>query len=208
MTFSLLGITVAAETVQTSGEERLKNNDTAARLVKDKRGPAVLNLSAKEFPELFRKTTITSGTVGTATTGVLQIDRIPGIVAEARQQLTIRGLLMRSTTMQVVDFVRVSQPLTVGSPVPEASLKPENQLNFQSLSEKVRLLATWIPATRQILDDLTELWNFLVGSLPYYVNLVEEIQLLSGDGTGENLHGLIPQASAFVPVLRAAGSPA
>ena len=33
--------------------------------------------------------------------------------------------------------------------------------------------------------------------MPYYVNFEEEIQLLSGSGSGEDLHGLITQASAF-----------
>jgi HK97 family phage major capsid protein len=191
-----------------SGEERLKNIEGAQKAIRDKRGPVVFTLTQKDFPDLdlFRKTTITSGTVGTATTGVLQIDRVPGITIEPRQQLTVRDLLVANpTTMQVIDFVRVSQPLTIASPVPEASIKPENQLNFSSVSEKVRLLATWIPATRQILDDMSELWNFIATSLPYYVDLCEELQLLSGDATGENLHGLIPQATAFVPI-GAAGS--
>jgi HK97 family phage major capsid protein len=31
----------------------------------------------------------------------------------------------------------------------------------------------------------------------YYVNLEEELQLLAGDNTGENLHGLLGQASTF-----------
>jgi HK97 family phage major capsid protein len=101
--------------------------------------------------------------------------------------------------MQVVDFVKVSQPLSPGSPVPEASLKPENQLTFTSISEKVRLIATWIPATKQVLDDFVELMGFIKASLPYYINLEEELQLLAGDDTGENLHGLIPQASTYVP---------
>ncbi len=178
--------------------EKLKADDGAQRLLKDRRGSAVIHFDSKEMAALFTKTTITSGTVGTQTTGVLQIDRIPGIVAEARQTLTVRDRLTANpTTMQVIDFVRVSQPLAIGSPVPEASLKPENQLNFVSVSEKVRCLATFLPATRQILDDMAELGNFIATSLPYYVNLGEEIQLLSGDGTGENLHGLIPQAAAF-----------
>jgi HK97 family phage major capsid protein len=180
-------------------EKVMKESDSLARLMKEHRGSAVLQFKGNQMNHfLGRKTTITSGTVGVATTGVLQIDRIPGITAEARQQLKVRDLLSASpTTMQVVDFVKVSQPLTVGSPVPEASTKPENQLNFQSVSEKVRLLATWIPATRQIIDDMTELMGFINSSMPYYVNLGEEIQLLSGDGTGENLHGLIPQATPF-----------
>jgi HK97 family phage major capsid protein len=189
--------------VQDTFLQKLKDDDGVQRLIRDKRGSTVLHFNSKEYSQFFsRKTTITAGTVGTATTGVLQIDRIPGITPEARQQLFVRDLLSASpTTMQVIDFVRVSQPLTIASPVPEASTKPENQLNFNSLSEKVRLLATWIPATRQIIDDMTELMGFLNSSLPYYVNLAEEIQLLSGDGTGENLHGLIPQATPFTPSL-------
>ena len=44
---------------------------------------------------------------------------------------------------------------------------------------------------------MNELYSFLVTSLPYYVDLAEEQQLLSGDGTGENLHGILPQATHF-----------
>jgi HK97 family phage major capsid protein len=93
--------------------------------------------------------------------------------------------------------------------VPEASLKPENQLQFTSISEKVRLIATTIPATKQVLDDFQELLGFIQTSLMYYINLEEEIQLFAGDDTGENLHGLIPQAALYVPtyLLATAGGP-
>lgn len=83
----------------------------------------------------------------------------------------------------------------------EGSVKPENSLNLSSSSERVKTLATWIPASRQVLSDMPELMGFLNSSLGYYVDLAEELQLLSGDGTGENLHGLIPQASAFNTAL-------
>jgi len=61
----------------------------------------------------------------------------------------------------------------------------------------VTTLATWIPASRQILDDFDELLGFLQSSLGYYVNLAEETGLLSGSGVGAELHGLITQASSF-----------
>jgi HK97 family phage major capsid protein len=188
----------------------IQENESIQRILKDRRGTAVLHLKGAEYAQLMDRKSIISATasgssegdalnpVGVATTGVLQIDRIAGITQEARQVLTIRSVLSaRPTTMQVVDFVKVSSPLSIASPVPEASVKPENQLQFTSLSEKVRLIATWIPATKQVLDDMTELMGFIQSSLPYYVNLEEELQLLAGDNTGENLHGLIPQAQAF-----------
>jgi HK97 family phage major capsid protein len=190
--------------------QTVQNNESIHRMIKDKRGTAVLHLKGTEYAELMSRKSIISATssgssegdtlapVGTATTGVLQIDRIPGITPEARQALKVRDVLsQRRTTMQVVDYVKVSSPLSIASPVPEASTKPENALAFTSMSEKVRLLATWIPATKQVLDDFTELMGFIQSSLPYYVNLEEELQLLAGDDTGENLHGLIPQAAAF-----------
>jgi HK97 family phage major capsid protein len=192
----------------------ITENEDVHRLLRDRRGRAVLNLKGREVAELFDRKSIISATtsgsagsdtlnpVGVATTGVLQIDRIPGITPEARQVLKIRDCLTaRPTTMQVVDFVKVTGPLAIASPVPEASVKPENSLTFTSLSEKVRLIATWIPATKQVLDDMTELLGFIQSSLPYYVDKEEELQLLAGDNTGENLHGLLPQAAAFNTAL-------
>ena len=188
-----------------------EENEGVKRILRDKRGSAVLHLKADAMREL--KTVMTetvtgsigsdTGTaVGFATTGVLPIDRIPGITMEARQALTVRDeLSARPTSMGVVDFVKVSTPMSIASPAAEGSVKAENSLNFTSASERVKTIATWIPASRQILDDLTELMGFIRQTMPYYVNLAEELQLLSGDGSGENLHGLIVQAPAFSTAL-------
>ena len=190
--------TVAGED-EDAFETQMKNDAGVQRLLKDKRGNAVVTFTGKTARSLFeRKTTITDAAVGTATSGVLQIGRLPGITMEARQELTIRDLLTATpTTFQVIDFVKVLTPMAAASPVPEASTKPENAVTFTTVSERAKTIATWIPASRQVLDDFDELMTFIRTMMPYYVNLAEEQQLLSGDGTGENLHGLIPQATAF-----------
>jgi HK97 family phage major capsid protein len=195
---------------QPSYAKALEESDEIQRILKNKRGSASIRFSGKYAHEILqRKSVITetvsgsigsdTGTpVGVATTGVLQIQRIPGITMEARQTLKIRDVLYaRPTTFAVVDFVKVSTPMSIASPVAEGSLKPENQMNLSSSSERVKTIATWIPASRQILDDMPELMGFLDSSLGYYVNLEEELQLLSGDNSGEDLHGIIPQAAAF-----------
>jgi HK97 family phage major capsid protein len=188
----------------------LEENEGLRRIVADKRGRASLHLKGSEVADLMSRKTVISNIVsgsngsdtlnpvGASTSGVLQIDRTPGIVPEARQNLRVRDVLFaRPTSMAIVDFVKVTSPLSIASPVAEGSVKPENSLSFATVSEKIRTLATWIPATRQVLDDFTELLSFIQSSLPYYVGLEEELQLLSGDATAENLHGLIPQATAF-----------
>lgn len=193
----------AAGTPTESIEDVLSKDENLKRFMRDKSGNHVITFDAKQTRQLFeRKTNITSAAVGAMTTGVLEIDRIPGITPEARQTLTVRDLLSaRPTNMQVVDFVHVNAPLKIASPQTEASDKGENALTFVSKSETVRTIATWIPASKQILDDMTELLGFINSALPYYVNLEEELQLLSGDSTGQNLDGLITQATAFNTAL-------
>lgn len=189
-------------------EESLNESEMLTRLLKHKKGSAVVTLSGKSLRDVMeRKTTITSTAVGASTTGVLQIDRIPGITVEARQKLKIRDLLVaRPTNMQVVDYVRVNSAMKIASPQTEASDKAENAVTFEAKSETIRTLATWIPASRQILDDFTELLAFLKSTLGYYVDLDEEIELLSGDGTGTHLNGLITQATAFNTALTPAAA--
>jgi HK97 family phage major capsid protein len=81
-----------------------------------------------------------------------------------------------------------------------------NAVTFTTANSPVKTLATFIQASRQALDDFSELGGFLTSSLPYYVNRAEETQLLSGDNTGENLNGLITQATAFNMALLSASA--
>ncbi len=182
--------------------DNLKENDSVQRLMRDKTGRAVITLDGKMVADLMeRKTTITSGTsgtVGTATSGVLQIDRRPGITEEARGAIVVRDLFaQRPTNLAVVDYVKVNAGFANASPQTEGSAKYENAVTFTTDSERIRTIATWIPATRQILDDWSELQGFLVSSLPYYVNLEEQEQLISGDDSGENLKGITVCAQSF-----------
>lgn len=191
---------IVAQTAGKSIGDMLKENESLGALMGKKAKSAIFNLEGPAVAAMLdRKTTITSS-VGTGymTSGVISIERVPGIVQEARQTLRVRDVLpSRPTEAGTVFFVKVSTPMSIASPVAEAALKPENQLAFTSVSERVKTLATWIPASKQILDDLPELQAFIESTMPYYVNLEEELQLLSGDGSGENLHGIIPQATAF-----------
>ena len=184
-------------------EKQLRENENVQRLVRDRSGRASFTLEGKAMARLMeRKTTITSPIVGYQTTGVLQIERIPGIVPEPRPVLKIRDLLpARPTVLQVIDYVKVTTPMGIASPQVESSPKIENAVAFTAYSERVKMLATWIPATKQILDDFSELAGYLESSLPYYVDLAEDQGLLLGDGVGEDLHGMVPQSTAFNTAL-------
>lgn len=199
---SKMAESIKAGTPEESVREHLEKNEDLTRFMKSRSGSFVLDLNEKHCRQLERKTAITSALVGSATSGVLQIDRDSGIVTEARQVLRVRDILSaRPTVLPQIDFVKVNTPMQAASPQVESSPKVENAVTFTVGNAYVRTIATWIPASKQVLEDFGELMNFLETSLQYYVNKEEELQLLSGDNTGQNLNGLITQAQDFDTTL-------
>ena len=62
-----------------------------------------------------------------------------------------------------------------------------------------KVIAHWLPASRQILEDAPQLAAHLIDvELRYGLALKEEEQLLNGNGLGTNLDGFTPNATAFV----------
>lgn len=185
----------------------MQKNDNVQRILRDKSGSCVITLDGKMAQQLERKTLIDSTAVGSSTSGILPIDRTPGIVLDARQELTIRNVLTaRPTSMAQIDFIKVNAAMAKASPQVEGSAKLENAVTFTTATALVRTIATWIPATRQILEDFSELMGFLMANLPFAVNREEELQILSGDNTGQNLNGLITQAQSFDTTLLVASA--
>lgn len=184
----------------------IKENESVQRLLKDKRGSAVIHFEGDNARLLSRKTAVLESGVGFQSTGVLTLDRDAGVTPEARQQLTIENVLSsRPTTQGAIDFVKVNSPMSVASPQTEGSAKAENAVTFTSDSEKVETIATWIPASRQLMDDSNELAAFIDSSLRYAVDMETELQILSGSGVSPNLNGLITQATAFNTALLGSG---
>lgn len=144
---------------------------------------------------------------GTASAGsLITPDRDNSIVMLPKRRLTIRDLLGKgSTTSNSVEFMRQTGFVNAAAMVAEGDKKPQSNITFDMLDAKVRVIAHWVKASRQILDDVGQLRTLIDGELRYGVALTEENQLLSGDGTGQNLHGLIPQATAYEVARNVAG---
>jgi HK97 family phage major capsid protein len=167
----------------------LERNDELQRLMRTRAGRAVITLPADQ---LLLRTTITSGSIP-----VLPA-RDPAITPEPRRQLRLRDLLATfPTTSNAVEWVEVTAHDKVASPVAETTVKPEAGLAFTTRTVPVRTIATWIPASRQILEDLDGLTNFVQSTLTYALEEEVEDQILLGSGAGQNLHGLVTQATDF-----------
>jgi hypothetical protein len=68
---------------------------------------------------------------------------------------------------------------------------------MELVQTNVQTIAHFMIAARQALDDAPALQSLIDGELRYGLSLVEEAQLLVGDGSETNLLGLIPQATAY-----------
>jgi HK97 family phage major capsid protein len=163
-------------------------SDQFKNLVKNRRGHAVFSLN-----------TITELTSGDGGAGDLIIpQRVPGIIAAPTRTLRIRDLLPKGrTSSNSVEFVLESGFTNNAAPVAEGAQKPQSTISFTLQSAAVRTLAHFIKASVQVLDDVPMLQSYIDTRLRTGLQIVEEDQLLTGDGTGQNLFGLIPQATAF-----------
>lgn len=105
---------------------------------------------------------------------------------------TIADLMGSSdTTSNVVEYYEETTVTNAATMVAEGGTKPESALDWTLRSEPIRKAATWIPATKESLDDVPLLEGMIRGRLAYMVRRLEEAQLLAGNGVGQNLFGLL-----------------
>lgn len=185
---------------QKSVGEQLSDSDDYQALTTKGRGIARLNLKAV--------TNITSATTGTGGVGVgIQPTRVAGIITDPERQFTIRDLIMPGrTASNAVEFVQETGFQNMAAPqAGEGAMKAQSDLSFGMVTTTVKTIAHWFKASKQVLSDIPLLQSYINGRAIYGLKYKEEEQILAGDGTGQNLLGLIPQATTFNEALRKAG---
>ena len=160
---------------------------------------------------LFRKDLVT-GSDDTSAGAFVDVDRTGIYEPLGRYPLNIRDLIsVRSTSSDTVEFVRQVTQSNAAAPVPEANVttytgypgevsgvKPETSISFERVTETVKTLAVWIPATKRALSDAAQIRGLIDQELRE--DLAEELenQILNGDGTGENFTGVANTANVLV----------
>ena len=146
------------------------------------------------------KATIMSATTDTAGAAgdLLQATRVGGILPLPERRLTVRDLLSPGRMDgNALEYVKETGFTNSAAPVAEGALKPESDLKFDLVTTSAKVIAHWMKASRQILSDASQLRSYIDNRLMYGLGYVEENQLLNGDGTGQNLLGIVPQATAY-----------
>ena len=130
--------------------------------------------------------------------GLIRSLREPGVLELPRERFTLRDLVpsVRIATSSV-DYAVQATRTNNAAPVAEAAAKPYSDYTWSSATVVVRVLAHLAKITRQAMDDAPRLVGEIDSELRYGLGYVEERQFLFGNNVGQNLHGIMPQATAF-----------
>lgn len=111
---------------------------------------------------------------------------------------TIRDLVAPGTTdSNAITYPRQTGRTNNAAPVAEGALKPQSDMTFEEVTAPVRTLAHFFLVTRQCLDDAAALSSTIDREARSGLADAEDFQMLFGNGTGQNLLGLVPQATPF-----------
>lgn len=173
--------------------ERFTESDQVKKLIEDGssfRGKASMEMKAT----LTSATTNSDGSVGDA----VQNTRLPGILPLAQRRMTVRDLLSQGRMDgNTLEYVKETGFTNNAGMVAEAAAKPQSDIKFDLVSTSAKVIAHYMKASRQIMDDVAQLRSTIDNRLLYGLAYKEESQLLNGDNTGQNLNGIIPQATAY-----------
>ena len=128
--------------------------------------------------------------------GTIQRD---AIVVPPMRTKRVRDLFpTRTTTAAVIEYFRMTGFVNNAAAVSERSgtpanftAKPQSSFTFVGEQAPVRTLAHWEAAHRNVLADEPQLRSIIDNELMYGLRLQEDSQILNGDGTGENLTGVL-----------------
>lgn len=130
--------------------------------------------------------------------GVVAPQRLPGVDIAPKQRLFIRELIAPGKTQSPAIFwVQQTGFTNNAAVVPENTTKPYSDIKFEPKITAVTTIAHLFKASKQILDDFSQLQSLVDAEMRYGLKFVEEQEILFGDGSGAHLHGIIPQASKF-----------
>ncbi|MCA0963289.1 phage major capsid protein [Salipiger bermudensis] len=171
------------------------------RFVEDERvkawlesGPSSGKADLRVKADLTTLTTDADGSVGDGAAPT----RLPGVQEQAQRRMTVRDLLSQGRMDgNTIEYVQETGFNNNAAPVAEGSAKPSSDIQLDLKSSTAKVIAHWMKASRQALDDVSFLRSMIDQRLIYGLSYAEENQLLNGDGTGQNLSGLITNATAY-----------
>ena len=139
--------------------------------------------------------------------GIIAPTRLPGIDQKPKQRLFIRDLIAPGQTdSNAIFWVQEGGFTNNAAAVPENTQKPYSTMTFDTKITPVATIAHMFKASKQVLDDFKQLMSTIDAEMRFGLKQKEEEQILFGNGSGANLHGIMPQAEDFNALIKPEGT--
>lgn len=169
----------------------------------DQRGGFQVKLADLSDAEV--KTLITG--LSDTSAGAFVFSDIKPYVPQPRRAPRLFDLItVGQTTSDTIEYARQTTFTNVAAETAEATTtatgtKPEATIAFEKVTETVRSIAHWVPATRRALADAGQMRTLIDSQLRYGLEYRLEGQVVAGGGTGEDLKGILNQSNILSQAL-------
>ena len=96
-----------------------------------------------------------------------------------------------STNSNTVRYPVETVTATGATELAEGGTKPEADITFAPVDEPIRKIAVLLPLTDEALEDVPFLRSYMNARLRLFVQMREDQQLLTGNGTAPNIRGIL-----------------
>jgi HK97 family phage major capsid protein len=186
------GFDKLAEDVAKATQLKIDNSKTAKEKFTESLRKAVEIV--KERKGGFVKVDKTVGTMslGSSVTGQLpDADRETGITSIVRQRFVIRDSAnVFGTNSKTVEWVEQQNIEGGAGQTAEGASKTQLDWEYIVREATVKKITSFVKITNEMLDDIEGMRGEIDSNLAYQLMLQEESQLITGDGTGQNLNGI------------------
>lgn len=155
----------------------------------------------EEGTSLLQWKTLLFGSSNSSGGAFVQNDVQPGYLELLQREINVLSLIPRLTTdSDTVEYVKQTSFTNNAAFTAEATgnartgtdgTKPESALAFEVVTSPVKSLPHWLPVTNRMLADASQIRGVINSQLLLGLSLVLESQVLTGDGSGENLTGIL-----------------
>lgn len=156
-----------------------------------------VEFTSKDFEQLEIKATDMTPT-NTFTNNVPGYQHLPEIHFDPDRRTRIRDLILQGTTQQTaVEYIRETafeDNTDVTAPGAEFN---QNDFDMTAYTANVRKITAYVMLAEEMMEDVEGMTSYILARLPGKLNKDEDTQILAGAGTGQNLSGLITNATAY-----------